>query len=176
MQKIWELYALATTIIQKLCQNKCRHLTIPDVIEECQDYIKRRIESNNFQALRKYDPNRGAKESSYLHTVISSRLIDFFNSAKKNREISSEFSINSRSYEANEIPHDIAEILDSYISTLSNEEKLYIKLRFTDDLSYKEIGEIFGITHKQASKKLENIHKKLRTKIQKSGLKLEDIL
>jgi len=175
MQKVWELYAIAITIIEKLCTNKCRHLTISDVIEECQDYIKRRLENNEFQALKNYDPNKGAKESTYLHILISSRLIDFFNSAKKEREISSEDSI-SNSYTIEDEENDYKEILESVIEELSYEEQTYLQYRYNDELSYKQIGNIFGITHKQASKKVENIQIKLRRKLEKMNYSLEDIL
>jgi len=177
MQKVWELYPIAMTIIEKLCQNKCSHLSISDVVEECQDYIKRRLENNEFQALKNYDPNhaKGAKEETYLHMLISSRLIDFFNSAKKEREISSEDSI-SNSYTIEDEVNDYSEILEDVLQELTFEEQTYIKYRYTDELSYKQIGDIFGITHKQASKKVENIQIKLKNKFKKSGLTLEDIL
>lgn len=177
MQKVWELYAIATKIIKKLCENKCSHLSITDVVEECQDYIKRRLENNEFQALKNYDPNnaKGAKEETYLHMLISSRLIDFFNSAKKEREISSKDSI-SNSYTIEDEVNNYNEILEDVLEELTFEEQTYIKYRYTDELSYKEIGNIFGITHKQASKKVENIQIKLKNKFQKSGLTLEDIL
>ena len=174
MQKVWELYAIAVTIIEKLCTNKCRHLSF-DVIDECSDYIKRRLENNEFQALKNYDPTKGAKESSYLHMLISSRIIDFFNSAKKEREISSEDSI-SNSYTLEDEVNDYSEVLESILDTLNFEEQTYIKYRYTDELSHKEIGSIFGITHKQASKKLENIIKKLKRKLKKTDYRLEDIL
>ena len=175
MQKVWELYAIAVTISEKLCTNKCRKLTILDVIEECQDYIKRRLENNDFQALKNYDPSKGAKESTYLHMLISSRLIDFFNSAKKEREISSEDSI-SNSYTLEDEVNDYNEILETVVEELTYEEKTYLQYRYNDELSYKQIGDIFGITHKQASKKVANIQIKLRRKLEKMNYTLEDIL
>jgi len=176
MQKVWELYAIAIKIIEKLCTNKCIHLSF-DVIQDCQDYIKRRLENNEFQALKNYDPNnaKGAKESTYLHMLISSRLIDFFNSSKKEREISSEDSI-SNSYTVEDEVNDYDEILEPILETLTYEEQTYLQYRYNDELSYKQIGDIFGITHKQASKKVENIHLKLKRKLEKTGLTLEDIL
>ncbi len=114
MKKVWELYAIAITIIEKLCRNKCSHLSIIDVIEECQDYIKKRLEKDSFQALKNYDPTKGAKESTYLHTLIASRLIDFFNSSKKKREINSESSISNRIYEESKLESDVEEILEQF--------------------------------------------------------------
>lgn len=174
MQKVWELYAIAVTIIEKLCTNKCRHLSF-DVIDECQDYIKRRLEKNEFQALKNYDPTKGAKESSYLHMLISSRIIDFFNSAKKEREISSEDSI-SNSYTLEDEVNDYSEILENLMESLTFEEQTYLQYFYNDELSYKEIGQIFGITDKQASKKVENIQIKLKRKVKKLDYRLEDIL
>ncbi len=174
MQKVWELYAIAVTIIEKLCTNKCRHLSF-DVIDECQDYIKRRLEKNEFQALKNYDPTKGAKESSYLHMLISSRIIDFFNSAKKEREISSEDSI-SNSFTLEDEVNDYSEILENLMESLTFEEQTYLQYFYNDELSYKEIGQIFGITDKQASKKVENIQIKLKRKVKKLDYRLEDIL
>ncbi len=174
MQKVWKLYAIAIEIMEKLCTNKCQHISF-DLIEECQDYIKQRLEKSDFQALKNYDPTKGAKESSYLHMLISSRIIDFFNSAKKNREISSEISI-SNSYTLEDEVDDYSEVLETLLETLSYEEQTYLQYRYNDELSYKEIGNIFGITHKQASKKVENIQIKLKRKLAKSDYSLEDIL
>jgi len=177
MQKVWELYAIAVGIIEKLCYNKCSHLTIVDVIEECQDYIKGRLENNEFQALKNYDANheKGAKAESYLYMLISSRLIDFFNSAKHQRELSVIDSI--REVESIETePNDYSEILDELIEELTYEEQTYIQYRYNDELSYKEIGAIFNLTEKQSAKKVENIRIKLRKKLEKSNHTLEDIL
>ena len=175
MKKVWELYDIAITIIEKICQNRCSHLTIADVVEECQDYIKRRLEKNEFQALKNYDPTKGAKESTYLHTLIGSRVIDFFNSSKKKREISSEDSIRD-SYTLDAEINDYDEILESVLEDLTYEEQTYLKYFYKDELSHKEIGDIFDMTHQQASKKVENILRKLRTKLKKSNYSLEDIL
>ena len=175
MQKVWELYAIATKIIEKLCENKCYHLG-HNIIENCYDYIRKRLEKDNFKALKKYDPHnaQGAKESTYLHMLVSSRLIDFFNSAPHKRELLVMSSISDRSQEDNIT--DYCEIVDDICETLTYEEQTYLQYRYTDELSYKQIGDIFGITHKQASKKVENIQKKLKNKFKKSGLTLEDIL
>ena len=177
MQKVWELYKIAVGIIEKLCQNKCSHLTIVDIVEECQDYIKGRLINNEFKELENYDPNHKSRATAdtYLHTLIGSRLIDFFNSAKHQRELSSESSI-SNSYTTDNQAEDYSEILDEVIDELSYEEQTHIQYRYHDELSYKEIGAIFGITQKQAMKKMENIKIKLRKKLEKADYKLEDIL
>lgn len=149
-----------------------RGLTTEDVGEP-----KRRLENNEFQALKNYDPNnaKGAKESTYLHMLISSRLIDYFNSAKKEREISSEDSI-SNSYTLENEVNDYDEILEPVLETLTYEEQTYLQYRYNDELSFKQIGDIFGITHKQASKKVENIQIKLKRKLEKEDYRLEDII
>ena len=177
MKKVWELYALAITIIEKLCRNKCSHLSIIDIIEECQDYIKMRLENDDFQALKKYDPTKGAKESTYLYTLISSRLIDFFNSAKKKWEISSESSINNISYkEEYKLESDVEDILDRFIQQLKDEERLLLKYRYKDELTPKEIADILNQTNRQVSNRLEKIQLKLKNRMKKAGFKLEDIL
>jgi RNA polymerase sigma-70 factor (ECF subfamily) len=179
MKDIWKLYKLALLIIEKICKDKCFYLSIVDIVEECQDYIKTRLESNNFQALKNYDPTRGAKETTYLYTLISSRLIDFFNSAKRKKEIHIESKnslVISIIDERDNNSLNLDNILEKITSDLKAEEKTLLKLRYTDELSYKEIGEIIGKTHKQVASKIEKILLKLRKKAQKEGLKLEDIL
>lgn len=175
MKKVWELYAIAVTIIEKLCHKHCSHLSIVDVTEECKDYIRMRLESNTFQALKNYDPTRGAKEETYLHMVVSRRIIDFFNSSKKNRELFVIDSIREEHIPNRELD-DYSEILDKITQNLSFEEQTYLKYLYIDELSYQEIGDILGLTRKQIYKKFENLHKKLKTRAIKLGYTLEDIL
>ena len=173
MKKIWELYIIAISIIKKLCERKCHHLG-RDGMEMCYDYVVRRLEKNEFQSLKNYDSSRGVKESTYLHMLISSRIIDFFNSSTYQREFSDIDSIRDKTIETT--INDYAEILNDIFNTLTYEERSYLKYRYNDELSYKEIGKIFMITDKQASKKLENIQIKLKKKLLSFGLSLEDIL
>ena len=176
MKKVWELYQIASKIIQKLCKNKCKHLG-DNKIEACRDYINRRLEKNDFQALKNYDSSKGAKESTYLHMLISSRLIDFFNSAANKREFLDDDSINN-SYDTDteETPNEPNEILGNVVSELTFEEQTYLQYRYNDEMSYREIANIFGIEEKQASKKVENIQKKLKRKLNNSGYDFGDML
>ena len=175
MQKVWELYAIATEIINKLCENRCVHLGA-SIVEECYDYIRMRLENNEFQALKNYDPTKGAKESTYLYMVVSFRIIDFINSPKHQRELIADDSIKERSKESDTLESDVKKILDGVIQQLSYEEQTYLQYRYKDELSHEEIGNIFGLTEKQASKKIENIQIKLKRKLKKKNHKLEDIL
>lgn len=176
MEKVWELYQIASKIIQKICKNKCKHLG-DNKIDACRDYIKRRLENNDFQALKNYDANKGAKESTYLHMLISSRLIDFFNSAANKREFLDESSIsNSYDTETEEISDEPNEILENFVSELTFEEQTYLQYRYNDEMSYREIANMFGIEEKQASKKVENIQKKLRRRLDNSGYDFGDMI
>jgi flagellin-specific chaperone FliS len=49
MKKVWKLYEIATEIIEKLCENKCYHLG-DNIIHQCYDYIRQRLEKDDFQA------------------------------------------------------------------------------------------------------------------------------
>jgi RNA polymerase sigma factor (sigma-70 family) len=177
MQKVWELYAIATEIINKLCQNKCIHLGA-NIVEECYDYIRMRLEKDEFQALKNYDSNhdKKAKGDSYLYLLVSCRLIDFFNSSKHQREISSVSSISNRSESEEELQADVSEIIEELLEELNYEEQTYLKLCYTDEYSHKEIDEMFPYATSKASKKLENIRIKLKRKLEKAGLTLEDII
>lgn len=200
--KIWELYALAKKIIAKVCKNKCYHYG-ERKIDSCNDYIERRLESNDFQVFKDYDVNheKKASASTYLHMIISQRLIDFLKSAKERYEIP--FQNFRGSNEGNEISsdeisdilendgeydspdsinpeedgfHDEDGILSDVVSELSYSEQLLLQYRYDKELSYKEIGSCMNMEHKHASKKIENIQKKLKRKLEKLGYTLEDIL
>ena len=173
MQKIWDMYIIARELIEKLCKKKCYHLGV-NTIEACYDYIQRRLEKDEFKEFKNYDSNK-SKESTFLYTVISSRLIDFFNSASKKREIFDEVSI-SNSYYIEDKPNDVKEIIDKFIIQLSYEEQTYLQYFYNDGRSAKEIGDIFLLTPKQVAKKIENIQIKLKRKFTKANYSFEDII
>lgn len=55
------------------------------------------------------------------------------------------------------------EKLLSCINRLSDNEKYFIHLRFLNNMSYKNISELFGITEEAAKKRSQRIIKKLRS-------------
>ena len=178
MEKVWQLYLEAIEVIEKKCQNKCYHLGY-NVIQECIDYIKDRLINNDFKDLKRYNPNHksGAKPTTYLHTLIRDRLIDFFNSAKKRREFSAKDSISNGSYKDEEaIDYETIELIKDIIQELSFEEQVYIQYKYYDGLSHEEIGRVFNKTRKQVDKKIENIKIKLKRKLKKIGLDLKDLV
>ena len=174
MNKVWELYALAKEIMAKLCKNKCYHYG-QDKIEACTDYVADRLERNELQALKNFDDSKGASESTYLHMLVGSRIIDFFNTATHRRETANEDSITHSYQEVAEVT-DYAEILDKVIFDLTPKEQTYVKYRFYDELTPKEIAGILGIESKKVSKTLENIQIKLKRRLEKLDYSLKDII
>jgi RNA polymerase sigma factor (sigma-70 family) len=180
MKKVWKLYTLALTITERLCRNNCYHLSILNTFEECQAHIKGWLKNDNFQSLKSYNPKKGAKKITYLYTLIGSRLIDFCNSSKIKKEFSIEGNnslVFTISYDDLEIDHlDLNTILKKITSDLTFEERTLLKYRFVDELTYIEIGDIFGKRAKKISSRIERILLKLRLEAKESGLYLESIL
>jgi len=177
MEKVWELYQQATEIIKKLCQRKCSGRE-----ERCEDYIKDRLESNNFKTLKNYDPNhqKGATASTFLHIVVNSRLIDFVNSATERREKTYDPSIidvDSQDARENIAQNTIeTEILDEAIYSLNDKDKLYLKFCYEDELSPAEIADIVGGTAKNVSNHIGRVHAKLKKILEAKNYTLEDLL
>ena len=172
MKIIWKLYEEAIKIVTKLCMNKCASR-----VHRCEDYIRDRIERNDFKALKNYVTNRGAKSTTYLHMLVNSRLIDFVNSAKERDEILYDPSIidESNPKEDTYTMLDKA-ILDKAIEALSSKDKLYLQYQYVDELSHKEIATIEGETSKYVSNYLGRIYKKLEKILEKGNYTLEDLL
>ena len=177
MKKIWELYQKATEIIKKLCQRKCSGRE-----ERCEDYIKERLERNDFKSLKNYDTNhkKGATASTFLHILLNSRLIDFVNSASERKEKlydPSIIEVDSQDARENIAQNTIeTEILDKAIESLNDKDKLYLKFRYKDELSYLEIANIVGGTSKNVSNHIGKVHAKLKKDLEKKNYRLEDLL
>ena len=177
MEQIWELHQKATEIIKKLCQKKCSTR-----VERCEEYIKERIERNKLQALKNYDPNhkKGAKPSTFLHILVNSRLIDFVNCATERREKLYDLSIievDSEEAQDNIAPSTVeTEILDEAVESLTPADKLYLKLRYKDELSHPEIAGIVGGSAKNVSNHIGRVHKKLKKILDEKNYTLEDLL
>ena len=170
--KIWDLYTLAQDIIQRRCKDKCFHYGF-ETIEDCKDYVVRRMLHNKANVLQKFDGSKSS-ETTYLYTFVSSKIIDFFNSAaQKKRGFFNEDSINNMPDETVQ-EEDYSEIMEQIFSLLSPKETLYMKLFYLEGYSAKEIEQNVGRhTAKQINKILEGTRNKLKKTL---GYSLEEIL
>ena len=152
------LVEIAYKKTEEICKWRCYKGDMQ--IERCFNYVLERMINNNFHELRQYDSKRGAKETTYLHTLIYSRVVDFFNS-KKEREYS-EYSCENSYFE--NIIEDSSEddgFLEEFVDRLSALEKTILKY-FEDGYNSVEIGSFLNLTSKQILKKRENIRLKLK--------------
>jgi len=146
--KTWELYGLAQSIIEKLCNKKCLHI---GKIDECIDYINNMLINNNLNILQIYDEKKGATQYSYLYTIVLSRLIDFLNGLKLKQEISG-LDMSYFSYD------DTEEIyIKELIKELSFEEQFYIKHYIEDIALEKNSKTLFNFIKGLSSEEQFNI-------------------
>lgn len=170
--KIWDLYSLAQKIIDKECLSKA-YAYGHNTIEDCIDYVHRRMLLNKANVLKNYDESKSA-EGTYLYKFVATKIIDFFNSApQKNRVYLNEDSINDRPDEEIEFT-DHSKIMEEIFAILKPKEKSYIIEFYLNELSAKEISNEYRVdTPKQVSKALESARNKVKRKL---GYTLEDIL
>ena len=183
MQKIvptlWDLYEKATTLIDRLCVNKCHHL-VANAIEGCRDYIRERLEKNEFQALKNYDPSKGVKDTTYLYMLISSRLIDYMNSAQRKRESAYGSSISdideSTSTLDTLLQEEQSEAIQEVFSQLKESEMNFIQMFHLSKLSHEVIGRKLNISTKESSKRTVKARNRLEFLLDQAGYNIKDIL
>lgn len=170
--KIWELYVLAQKIIERECLSKA-YAYGHNTIEDCIDYVHRRMLLNEAKVLKNYDESKSST-GTYLYKFVATKIIDFFNSsAQKHRVYLNEDSINNRPGAEVEF-NDYNKLMEEIFAILKPKEKTYIIEFYFNELSAKEISAAYKVdTPKQVSKTLENARNKLKRKL---GYKLEDIL
>jgi RNA polymerase sigma factor (sigma-70 family) len=177
MPKLWDLYKKATTLIDRLCFNKCQHL-ISEAVESCRDYIRERLERDDFQALKNYDPSKGTKDTTYLYMLISSRLIDFI--YKRKREIPTNSSmrecIDENDALAKMLEEEKSTTIQDVFSQLKESEMKLIQLFHLYKLSHEVIGRKLNISAKESSKRTVKARKRLEFLLDKAGCNIKDIL
>jgi RNA polymerase sigma factor (sigma-70 family) len=176
---LWELYSMAGDRAEKICKKRLYNLgTI--AIEECVDYIKSKLEKDNFKLLRDFNIDKSSI-TTYLFLIINSKFKDFIKirNGKKRKSIQESIVSDNATYvEDKNLNFDYMaqKILEDVISTLTTEEKLILRFRFSDELKYKEIGAILNKTDKQIAKKVGQIIKKLKKRFKERGYNGDDFL
>lgn len=165
-EEIWSMYILALEIMLKICKRKCFSYGMLKV-EDCEIYIKDKIEKNELKALKNYDKSKGAKESTYLYMLISSRAIDFCRTLKKIPLI--------ETFETPSV-EDTQKILEILNKTLTNEEFTTLMFFYIDELTYKEIALIYSCKPREIENILKRAKKKSHKILNEKGIKLEDLL
>jgi RNA polymerase sigma factor (sigma-70 family) len=101
-----------------------------------------------WRCVKKYDPNKGCKFTSYLYQQFSYAM------KNKVKKKSLEFNVISGHIDAKTI--DRMEIVD-IITGLDAEDYQIIQQRFYDNLTMKEIGVKNGYSRETARRKLKNV-------------------
>jgi RNA polymerase sigma factor for flagellar operon FliA len=166
------------------------HFTSFDVVDE-QDFFQFGIEGLS-EAIDRFDPNYGTKFETYAIQRIRGKIIDEIRKLQikprvnsygdteyiKNVSLSHEVE-GAEVYSLNEtIPSDVElpdeslqkkeqkEILINAIGALEERDRQLIALYYYENLNYKEIAELLGITVSRVSQVHSRILKELKEKLQ----------
>ncbi len=161
-----------------------------DVVDE-QDFFQFGIEGLS-EAIDRFDPNYGTKFETYAIQRIRGKIIDeirklqtkpFVNSFGETEYVknisltheiegSENYTLNETIAADEELPDETLhkkeqkEILIKAIEELDERDRQLIALYYYENLSYKEIGELLGITVSRVSQVHSRIIKELKEKLQ----------
>ncbi|QBK25898.1 RNA polymerase sigma factor [Ureibacillus thermophilus] len=122
-----------------------------------------------YERLPKYDQKGPFK--SWLYRIAINHCIDELRKKRIQTEQMEEAIIQS-----NETPEVVllqnekSRELEKMLSTLPEEERIILLLRYTNDLSYAEISDALGISIMDVRNKLYRAKKKLRKNVQEGGV------
>lgn len=126
-------------------------------------------------AIESYDPKKG-KVSTWVFTIARNVFVDYLRKANRIKTIDLESVENSlvinKGNKSIEEYVDISikkEILMTAIARLSPEEQELLHLRYTEDLSYKEISNKIGMNINTVGIKLHRITNKLKQLIKQKS-------
>ncbi|MGA1845631.1 RNA polymerase sigma factor [Deferribacter abyssi] len=107
---------------------------------------------------------------SLLYKIAYNLYIDFYRKSKKNSELNVEVTLSITDVEESLIAKEDYKNLLKAMQKLPLEERQILSLKVSDNLSYKEISEITGLTVANIKVKIHRARQKLR-QILKGGLK-----
>ncbi|MDX2283352.1 MAG: sigma-70 family RNA polymerase sigma factor [Bacteroidia bacterium] len=114
----------------------------------------------------------GAPFSAWLFRIAVNEVNQYFRQAKRARVISLEtVKLRQLVAEADEPRSDAAmQAMIRVLQLLKPEELEYIELRFFEELSFRELGEIYGITENNAKVRMYRLLDRVKALMVKSGL------
>ncbi len=115
--------------------------------------------------LHQYTP-RGLPFSSWLYRIATNECNDFFRRTNRARLVVLEDHIAEHIYDElfdQDPMNDLKQALPTIISRLSLDEIQLIELRFMENMPFKEVAEILGITENNAKVKTYRVLDKMKT-------------
>tara|TARA_Y100000996_G_C22526073_1_gene644466 strand:+ start:204 stop:800 length:597 start_codon:yes stop_codon:yes gene_type:complete len=124
------------------------------------------------RAIDKYDPKKGTKFSTYASYWIQAYMIKYknkknhihipYNQRKNNVNIDTYLS-DDLYYVENKYNENLNVFADLFTGLeLNNYERLLLKKRFVDDMSYNKIGKDIGLSSTKIAYDCNNLYKKIK--------------
>lgn len=123
-----------------------------------------------YRNLDKYD--RSGSFAGWLYRVSINHCMDEFRKkrfATVQVEIDDEMSVNPNHPELVFLKKEKSRQLERLIATLPEDERLIILLRYVNDMSYDEIGELMEVPLSTVRNKLHRAKKKMRDTVKREG-------
>lgn len=123
-----------------------------------------------YRNLDKYDAN--GSFSSWLYRVAINHCMDEFRKKRYSTvqvEIDEERVVNSEHPELVFLKKEKSRQLERLIATLPEDERLIILLRYVNEISYEEIGEVMDVPLSTVRNKLHRAKKKMRETVKREG-------
>jgi len=133
----------------------------------------RDVVQESFIKLCRQKPEKvGDPPGAWLYRVCRNRALDIYRVRVRRKEVSDEFLpdviSNERGPEADAIASDRKEIVRQLLDELSSQQREIVCLKFIDELSYREIAEVTGLTTSNVGVHLHTALKRLRQKMKDS--------
>lgn len=140
-----------------------RYLGLPAV--EAEDMVQE-VYIKAYKAFDRYESQKPFK--SWLFSIAKNTFIDYTRRKKTQKKVFE--SAFCRDYcDSFEDDFDRRVQIKKQISTLSPEEQILIELRFFQDLPFKEVAELTGLTNGAVRMRVMRIIKKLRAAFRKEN-------
>lgn len=110
---------------------------------------------------------KGYPFSSWLYRIASNELNNYFRENKKSPTLNvSDEGLALLTDDINEEKNEVnTDVLLNILSSLNEEDLAFIEMKYLEQRSFKEIGEILGITENNAKVKTHRIIKKIQESI-----------
>lgn len=133
----------------------------------------RDVVQESFIKLCRQKPEKvGDPRGAWLYRVCRNRALDIYRGRVRRKEISDEsfpeVISNEAGPEADTMASDRREIVNQLLQELSPQQREIVRLKFIDDLSYREIAEITGLKTSNVGVHLHTALKRLRQKMNDS--------